>query len=207
MKIGHVAIDQSLFTKRGELDKKMAVCSACHGANAAGDADFGPDAAFGTPSLRGLTAEYMARQLTSYRNGTRSHPEMTPMSQLLSEEDGLALSNLYAKFSAPAPLQQPESRKFPRSLIRKGERIALKGIEGDSSTACVTCHQPKGVGLAPDFPRLTGQNAIYIENQLNAWRRGHRKDPAAKAMASIALTLNAEQIKAVAAYYESLLPR
>jgi cytochrome c553 len=207
VKIGHVVVERSLFSAKGNLDKKLAVCNECHGVNGAGDADFGPDAAFGTPAMRGLTADYMVRQLAAYRNGMRSHHEMTPMSALLSEEDGIALSNLYSKLPVPAPLQRPESKKFSQTLIREGESIALKGVKGDASTACVVCHQPKGVGLAPAFPRLAGQNAVYIENQMNAWRNAVRKDPAGVVMVSIAQKLSPGQIKAVSAYYESLLPR
>lgn len=207
VKIGHVVIERSLFSTKGNLDKKLAVCAECHGVNGAGDADYGPDAAFGTPAMRGLTADYMVRQLAAYRNGMRSHHEMTPMSALLSEEDGIALSNLYSKLPVPAPRQRPESKKFSQALIRQGEDIALKGVKGDASTACVVCHQPKGIGLAPAFPRLAGQNAIYIENQMNAWRNGTRKDPAGAVMAPIAQKLSPEQIKAVSAYYEALLPR
>lgn len=207
VKIGHVVIERSLFSAKGSLDKKLAICSECHGANGAGDADFGPDAAFGTPAMRGLTADYMIRQLAAYRNGMRSHHEMGPMSALLSEEDGVALSEIYSKLSAPDPLPRPESKKFSQALIREGEGIAVKGVGGDASTACVVCHQPKGVGLAPAFPRLAGQNAVYIENQMNAWRSGSRKDPAGVVMVSIAQKLSPGQIKAVSAYYEAMLPR
>jgi cytochrome c553 len=207
VKVGHLAVEKALFASTGNIDKKLAVCNECHGKNGAGDADFGPEAAFGTPALRGLTPEYMASQIEAYQTRTRSQAEMAAMVSLLSKEDALELSKAFAKLPAPAPLSKPQSKKFSASVIEAGEAIAQKGVKNDASTACVTCHQPKGVGLVPAFPRLAGQNAVYITNQLNAWRSGSRKDPSGAAMAAVASKLGPDDVKAVAAYFEAQLPR
>lgn len=205
--IGHIKVSKSLFANPGHLDKKREVCEGCHGKNGAGDADFGPDAAFGTPAMRGLSQDYMVVQLEAYRNGTRVHPEMSPMVSLLSAEDGKALSAHFAALPVPEPVAAPVSAKFSTQLISQGETIAVKGVGGDASTACAMCHQPKGVGAGAAFPRLAGQNAVYISRQLDAWRKGERKDPAGLMMATIARKLSPQDIEAVAAYYEAQIPR
>lgn len=205
--IGHIKVSKTLFSTSGNPDKKREVCEGCHGKNGAGDADFGPDAAFGTPAMRGLTEGYMVTQLEAYRNGTRVHPEMSPMVSLLSAEDSKALSAHFAALPAPAPATAPVSAKFSSELIKQGEVIASKGAGGDASTACAMCHQPQGVGAGEAFPRLAGQNAVYITRQLEAWRKGERKDPAGMMMAAIAAKLSPQDIEAVAAYYEAQVPR
>ena len=205
--IGHIKVSRDLFSAPGNLDKKREVCEGCHGKNGAGDADFGPDAAFGTPAMRGLTEGYMVAQLEAYRNGTRVHPEMSPVFSLLSAEDSKALSAHFAALPAPAPAAVPVSAKFSAELIKQGELIASKGAGGDASTACAMCHQSKGVGAGAAFPRLAGQNAVYVTRQLDAWRKGERKDPAGMMMATIAGKLSPQDIEAVAAYYEAQVPR
>lgn len=207
VKVGHAVVDKALFASAGLIDKKMEVCAVCHGANGGGDADFGPTAAFGTPALRGLSADYMVKQLEAFRSGARSHREMTPMASLVSKEDALALSKAYASMHPAALQTSARSPSFPPSLITEGELIVKRGVNGDAVTSCATCHQARGVGLGDAFPRLAGQNAVYIANQLLAWKDGNRKTPSGRVMVAIAAKLSPEQIKAVAAYYEAQVAR
>lgn len=207
VKVGHAVVDKALFASKGQIDKKMEVCAVCHGKNGGGDADFGPTAAFGTPALRGLSADYMVKQLEAFRSGARTHKEMTPMVSLLSKDDALALSKAYAKMQPAALQASARSQSFPPSLIADGELIVKKGANGDAATSCAACHQDRGVGLGDAFPRLAGQNAAYITNQLQAWKDGTRKNPSGQVMVAIAAKLSPEQIKAVAAYYEAQVAR
>lgn len=49
---------------------------------------------------------------------------------------------------------------------------------------CFACHGPKGNSTSPTFPRLAGQNAVYIDEQLRLFRAGIRQNPMMSAMAS-----------------------
>lgn len=55
---------------------------------------------------------------------------------------------------------------------------------------------------AAGFPRLAGQNKVYLVKQLQAFN-GRRTDPVMQAFAQM---LNAQQISDVAEYYVSLPP-
>ena len=67
---------------------------------------------------------------------------------------------------------------------------------------CIGCHGIPGYKAAfPEVyqvPLLGGQSAKYIENALNAYKKGERKNPS---MRGIAAGLSDQDIADVAAYY------
>ena len=69
------------------------------------------------------------------------------------------------------------------------------------AAVCAGCHGPNGISLAPIYPNLKGQKAGYIEAQLKAFKAGTRVNPI---MAPMAKPLTDEDIKNLAAYFESL---
>lgn len=69
------------------------------------------------------------------------------------------------------------------------------------ATMCVACHGQDGISLIPIYPNLKGQNAAYTEKQLLNFKNKIRKDPV---MSPQAAMLSEEDIKNIAAYYESL---
>lgn len=202
--IGDVPIDRAIFAVERPLAPKIAICGQCHGPNGAGDADFGPDADWGTPALRGLTAAYIAEQTRAYAEGTRSHAEMSAVAKLLAPSDVEAIAKHYAALPAPAPGAAPASDRFDAALLARGAEIATRGVPAAGVAACVTCHGAQGEGVGV-FPRLAGQIARYTQAQLDAFARGTRKTPQAALMAPAA-KLSAEDARAVAAYYEALGP-
>ena len=70
--------------------------------------------------------------------------------------------------------------------------------------ACFACHGEKGVGVAPSFPALAGQNAAYTAKQLNAWKAGTRTNDPQGLMKAVADKMTPEEITAVTAYFEKL---
>ena len=78
------------------------------------------------------------------------------------------------------------------------------GLPEAELPACMSCH---GEEALPIYPRLAGQNARYIVNQLRLWKRETiRHTEAAAIMTPIARALTDEQIADVAAYLASLPP-
>ncbi|MDX1795101.1 MAG: cytochrome c [Hydrogenovibrio sp.] len=65
---------------------------------------------------------------------------------------------------------------------------------------CVGCHGVGGNSLVPNFPKLAGQHAAYIEKALKDFRDGFRKD---STMQTFAKGLTDEEIKELANYYSS----
>ncbi len=76
-----------------------------------------------------------------------------------------------------------------------------------TTQACAQCHGPRGISTSPAFPNLAGQQAVYIEAQLKAFKDHSRGDPGAQAyMWGMSSQLNDETIKGLAAYYAGLPP-
>ncbi len=73
---------------------------------------------------------------------------------------------------------------------------------------CSFCHGVDGNSVSPAFPRLAGQQATYLKNQLVAFRSHHRGDPAgSEYMWGLSHHLSDAQIAALADYYSAQTPR
>jgi cytochrome c553 len=71
------------------------------------------------------------------------------------------------------------------------------------ATMCFACHGPNGNSVSPVFPRLAGQNAVYIVEQLRAFRAGIRQNPMMSAMAA---GLTDQDIDNLAVYFAAQTP-
>ncbi len=69
------------------------------------------------------------------------------------------------------------------------------------SAVCAACHGQDGISLVPIYPNLKGQKAAYTEKQLKAFKNKTRVDAVMNAQAA---ALSDEDMKNIAAYYESL---
>jgi len=75
----------------------------------------------------------------------------------------------------------------------------------NKTAMCIGCHGIPGYQASfPEIykvPKIAGQNAKYIVSALNAYKKGERKHPS---MRAIATTLSDQDMADVAAYYEQL---
>jgi cytochrome c553 len=79
-----------------------------------------------------------------------------------------------------------------------------KAASGATKAAvCAACHGPNGNSTNPEWPRLAGQNAVYIAEQLRLFRSGVRNNPVMKPLAS---ALSDQDIDDLAVYYEAQTP-
>ena len=72
-----------------------------------------------------------------------------------------------------------------------------------SAASCQACHGLDGISLSPQIPNLAGQKALYLSNQLIAYRSGSRRDPV---MSALARPLTDQEIENLAGYFSSLPP-
>ena len=72
------------------------------------------------------------------------------------------------------------------------------------SAVCAACHGADGNSPNGAWPSLAGQHASYIYKQLNDFKEGRRNNASMTGMVAL---LNDEDMKNVAAYYESQQPR
>ncbi len=77
---------------------------------------------------------------------------------------------------------------------------------GAAKTAvCVACHGPNGNSVNPLWPSLAGQNAVYIQGQLKAFK-GMVRINSQGIMVGIAATLSDQDMEDLAAYYSQQTP-
>ena len=72
---------------------------------------------------------------------------------------------------------------------------------------CASCHGPDGHSASTGFPKLAGQQAAYLKQQLIAFKERKRDDPPARAyMYGMASQLTEEMMQELASYYSSKSP-
>jgi len=79
-----------------------------------------------------------------------------------------------------------------------------KAASGEAKAAlCMACHGPNGNSVNPEWPRLAGQSAVYLAEQLRLFRSGVRDNPIMKPLAA---SLSDQDINDLAVYYEAQTP-
>ena len=121
---------------------------------------------------------------------------MQSMAAELSEAEMLALGVFFEMKPAVA------SPVGDADLAAVGKFVFFRGNEYSGVAACATCHGQKAYGTA-QLPRLAGQGARYLENQLKSFNRRERTNDNA-VMHSIASRLTELEVKAVAAFISSM---
>lgn len=173
-------------------DAAVASCARCHG-----DADSAPASAY-VPRLAGQSVGYLRMALRQYAEGARRSGIMQPIAARLGRDEIRRLAEHYST-SPPAGMDVPP---MPPDRIERGRSIATGGVPAEGIPPCLACH---GGSAREIFPRLAGQHAPYMVNQLKLWQRGLRDDSVTGAiMAVIARRLSLQQIEDVAAYFATL---
>lgn len=168
-----------------------ATCAGCHQPD--GNA-VNPE----WPKLAGQGSSYLVKQLHDFKGGKRKNATMAPMAMGLSDQD---MDNLAAYFSS----QTMSQGAADKSLVEEGQKLYRGGNPTTGVAACIGCHGPTGAGNpAARFPRLAGQNAKYVENQLHNFRSGDRSNDPGKMMRNVASRMSDDEIKAVASYVQGL---
>ena len=165
------------------------VCAACHAAD-------GNSAISLNPKLAGQHPEYLLKQLTNFKEGTRANAVMLGMVTNLTPED---MQNLATYFAAQKQTLAKAKTNGPGSL---GEKIYRGGIAKTNVPACASCHGANGAGIPKQFPRLAGQHADYTYQQLKTFRTGERAN--APMMMVIAAKMTEAEMQAVADYMQGL---
>lgn len=176
------------------------ICAACHATD-------GNSGIAMYPKLSSQHAEYIYTQTKNIKEGKRttgSSAAMAPMVQGLSDEDIRNVAAFYAK-------QAPKvGEANPKQNPEYGAKIFRAGIPEKKVPACMSCHGPVGAGMpaggttvTTSFPRLGGQHASYVADQLKAYANGTRTSPNSM-MEDIAKRMNEDDMKAVGNFIQGL---
>ena len=165
--------------KRG---KDLAnTCLGCHGVP--GYRNAYPN--YSVPKLEGQHPEYIVLALQAYRSGERSHLTMHSQASSLSDQD---MADIAAYFSG--------------TPVSKDSNPA-EGAVPPSAAVCVACHGDNGVGITGQYPTLAGQHADYLEQALDEYRKGGRKNPI---MGTFASQIKEEDVRVLARFYAQQKP-
>jgi len=203
--LGFGALNVSVAMAADDLDRGKIIatqgngagalaCMACHGPDGKGNS------AAGFPSIAGMNAEYLSKQLHDYASGLRQNAIMQPFANALTEND---IRSVTAYYESLQPLATAITYQVP-AQDRQGEWLAMRGDWSNDIPACNQCHGPNGMGVGSSFPALAGQHAGYLKTQLNAWRSGSRNNDPNQLMKGIAERLSEQQISAITEYYATL---
>ncbi|MFZ5475239.1 MAG: c-type cytochrome [Myxococcota bacterium] len=173
--------------------RMVAQCSACHGTYGEGRVDPGlvQDGFGGFPLLNGQHAQYTVKQLKAFRSGQRGN-DYNGMMRNLAKQMSDQEMELVADYLAGMELPPPASALTPPTVS------APPQVAG-----CVGCHGPGGNSVAPNFPKLAGQQKAYLTKQLQDMQAGNRK---VILMEKVVEPLSPEDIEAIATYFSSQEP-
>jgi cytochrome c553 len=152
------------------------------------------------PKIAGLQGTYILKQLRDFQSGRRKSDIMAPVLAGLKPED---LAPLAAHYSQQK-LQPGEAADKKATAV--GKLLFFDGNEETGVPACVGCHQPLGAGQGI-YPRIGGQHATYVAQQLRNFAAGERSNDVSRYMRVIAKRMSEEEIQSVADYLVSLDPK
>ena len=176
--------------KSGE--SKVAVCSACHGAD--GNSVVGL-----WPSLAGQNEKYLLKQLRLVKSGDRLIDSMVGLLDNLDDSDLEDISAFYAS-------KKNKVGQVEESKLELGRKLYYAGNLEKGVPSCSACHSPRGLGNGPAaYPLLSGQQPDYVAKALKDYRSGERinEDPS-KIMAAIAYKLDDTEIEALSSFVHGL---
>ena len=185
----------TLFLGAGNPDsgeEKVAVCSACHGAD--GNSVVGL-----WPSLAGQNEKYLVKQLRLVKSGDRVIDSMVGLLDNLQDSDLQDIAAFYAS-------QRNKVGQADESKVELGRKLYYAGNLEKGIPACSACHSPRGLGNGPAaYPLLSGQQPDYVAKALKDYRSGKRvnEDPS-KIMAAIAYKLDDVEIDALSSFVHGL---
>lgn len=199
-------------------EAKAQLCATCHGQQ-------GIAIVPNFPNLAGQRADYMYWELESYKHGARPQSAMTPLVELLSDDDMRNLAVYYAAMVPPAPARaaDAEADAAPAAdpeLLRRGEQLYLHGDAAQGIPPCQGCHgadarghpramQVDSAGYTPYavYPALRGQQSVFLQLTLEEFRAGERTGSTVdRIMNGIGHRLDDRSISALSAWLSSLAP-
>lgn len=194
---------------------KAQLCATCHGQQ-------GIAIVPNFPNLAGQRADYMYWELLSYEHGARPQSAMTPLVELLSDDDMRNLAAYYAALVPPAPAADADAdadaAPADQELLRRGEQLYLHGDAAQGIPPCQGCHgadarghpralQVDSAGYTPYavYPALRGQQSVFLQLTLEEFRAGERSGSTAdRIMNGIGRQLDDRSISALSAWLASL---
>jgi cytochrome c553 len=170
-------------------------CGACHGGQGVSPTSL-------IPTLAGMDAAVIYKQLDDYRSGKRLWGVMGAIATTLTPQASADVAAYFAGRADGLPPVAGEGVPESGRSLRQSDptvRLVFAGDPGRGIPPCAACHGPGGHKLGA--PGLQRQHAAYIERQLAAFAEGMRQNDINEQMRTIAAQLTPDEMHAVAVYY------
>ena len=174
--LGGLLLAGAALAQDAAAGRKVAnVCRSCHGVD-------GITVVPIAPSIGGEPAAYLAEQLHAFKSGAREHEMMSVVAAGLDEQQIADVTAWYA--------------------TQKVKAVPPAGFDAAAAPeVCAGCHGADGIAVIPEAPNIAGENTIYLDTQLKAFRSGKRANDV---MGPIAAELDDATIRAVAEWYGTI---
>jgi len=151
------------------------------------------------PKLAAQIPGYIKKQLEDFRSGKRKG-QMQATAELLSDGD----IEVVARYFAEQKLKQSTQSSLSKEQQEIANKLYFTGDNERAIQACSSCHgvRAEGGGM---FPRLAGQHAEYLAEQLNAFKAGTRVNDTQGIMQKISRHLKDTEIDSLSGYL-SVIP-
>lgn len=172
------------------LNERLLLCGGCH--NPDGNSTIAEN-----PKLAGMHPSYLKRQLADFKAGRRKSATMGAIVGMVDEKEFSALATYFSE-QKPKPVAAVDAK-----TVAAGKEIFDDGITASAVPACSGCHNEDGSGT-DKYPRVTGQHAAYVVQQLTNLKSGERDNDERGVMRAVAKRLTPAQIESVAQYIATL---
>jgi len=160
-------------------------CAGCHGFNGVSQ---GP----ATPSIAGMSAEYLTEVLKAYKSGDAASTMMGRIAKGYTDEELKQVAEVFAKKKFVAAKQESDS-----AAAKKGKKLHKK--------YCEKCHSESGSEADDDSGFLSGQWTPYLHATMTDFTSGKREMPKKmkKKVKKLMKKEGEDGMKALMAYYAS----
>jgi cytochrome c553 len=174
--LGGLMLAGAALAQDAAAGRKIAnICRTCHGLDGIARIPI-------APNIGGEPVAYLAEQLEAFRSGAREQEMMSVIARSLSDQQ---IADVTAWYAAQAVVAVPPPGFDP---------AAAPGV-------CSACHGTDGIAVIAKAPNLAGENAIYLDTQLKAFRTGKRQSAL---MGPVAGGLDDAAIRAAADWYAAI---
>ena len=185
-------------------------CAGCHG-------EYGQGSIEGEyPRLAGLDADYIAKQLSDFKQRKRINIPMIPFAndRELPGDDVRVISEYLSRIQLPTKLQPIDEEDFDAlERLHASKRVVnIKDYPGDIELGrkvyqkeCASCHAKDGYGIKKKkAPQLAGQYSEYLLRQIKYYRSRERLHDEEPDDAELFLEFSDEAIDGMLAYLATL---
>ena len=113
----------------------------------------------------------------------------------------------FARHPLPASRGEGNARlrrsQSPFALLQTSGALAAGNLSAgrQKAIACQTCHGLDGLSKMPDAPNIAGNPEPYLVRQLNAFKKGERKN---EMMSVVVQQMSDQDIEDLSAYYAAI---